>query len=130
MSDMDLARSATTGDARDLIARLEKATGPDRELDDAIWHFVLSQWPKNQFAPQNFSSLHRYTASIDSAFMLVYQGVPAMVQQNEEAPHVALVGRFSKLPGPRTQWRGNGATPTIALTIACLRARTSEGGER
>lgn len=96
---------------RDLIARLEAATGPDRELDAEIADAV-------EFDP---TCLHSpaYTASIDAAMTLV-------------PPDTGIWG-VAKLGDQYTAHAGNpdheGATPALALCIAALRARMEDGND-
>lgn len=104
----------------DLIARLEKATGPDRDLDHAIDTALLGEW--TYYAPE-------YTASIDAALTLVPNGYRWLVRKHD---------------GSKTWAGGKGAksfanvyadehespmyeawtqTPALALCIAALKAR-------
>lgn len=63
-------------DTKDLIARLEAATGPDRELDAALHEalglpFVMEYY--TEYATEqtrNLSYVPRYSASIDAALTL------------------------------------------------------------
>src|SRR5690606_8792956 len=86
-------------DMNDLIAKLEKATGPDRELDaklafvNGAWAAGVDegvpwvQWAKNTAVEIN-DELPRYTASIDAALALVPDGlnyVLRSLQGNAEA---------------------------------------------
>lgn len=132
---------------KELIERLEKATGPDRTLDCRIHaahiggEFVVvgrpTYIPERYFANPNpeinwigYDLLNvspAYTSSIDAALTLVPNDLPAMAQRSiAPDPHCALIGRPSKLPGKPSVWRGNGATPAIALCIAALKARATE----
>jgi hypothetical protein len=110
----------------DLAARSEAATGPDRELDLAVWRAidpnasdldakgkVLLPW------------LWCVTSSVDAAMTLV----PDRCQFG--------AGRDNLVEGPPGwAWVSDSedfevvraATPTLALTAACLRALASGGG--
>ena len=71
-----------------LIERLEKATGPDRELDAAIWVATTEgvRLTKNSFggtlveqhgvAWRLDEAVHHFTASLDAALALVERGRP------------------------------------------------------
>jgi hypothetical protein len=99
-------------DLADIIARLEKATGPDRELDRAIWFGVGNQFPHTP----------EYTASMDAALLLMpphhrwkigcghYVQYIAEVQDNSRRDRGWYVGECD-------------STPATALCIAALRAR-------
>lgn len=89
----------------DLIARLEKLSGPDRELDALIW-LRIPKIVTNDPVPA-------YTASIDAALTLVEEGSTWDLCFDEFM--LACVG-----PGDTAS---RGATPAIALCIAALKAR-------
>ena len=127
---------------RELIERLEKAEGPDAELDKCIMMAVdykeyerrwwaarpddiaaryMSKDQQKQMAEDNWIA-PPYTASIDAALTLVPDG------------HASAVGTMAfkdsdKLPWA-TYWTPQGwpysteaATPALALCAAALRAR-------
>lgn len=105
----------------DLIARLEKATGPDRELDWAISEAL------------NVAALE-YTSSIDAALTLVPEGWLLQLSDWEDRQlrdagpwQVVLVQR-----GKRGDMRhafdarcDHAPTAALALVIAALKARAS-----
>lgn len=104
----------------DLIARLEKATGPSLELDMAI---ALMLHPKG-----SWSDWPRFTLSIDAALTLVPQ------QEFLVWSLWCAIGSYScniHISGggwsdDRTLGTSAGAkTPAIALCIAALRARAA-----
>lgn len=105
----------------ELIARLEKATGPDRELDADIMYFEIERGAGIKVAriPSLTETANHYTLSIDAAITLVPE------------EHNADVIRFSNSKGHANVKQhmteaghlGNGATPAIALCIAALKAR-------
>lgn len=130
----------------ELIAALEAATGPSRELDRHIarligWHRVEPRHTRSThgawIAPADWigamsdgspmlDSLHgttmhpdvpAYTASIDAALTLVPEGC-------EWSRHRGANDRMTmQVDGPGYIGRhGQGATPAIALCIAALRA--------
>lgn len=90
----------------DLIERLEKATGSDRELDAEIMmaRYAGGKWPSGQ--------VRRYTDTIDCALKLVPEGWRSLRFERTRSTY----GCF--LDGIDT----NAATPAIALCIAALKA--------
>lgn len=129
----------------DLIERLEKATGPSRELDYAIDCFVLwgphSDWEnagggyerhKKTGEPRVFDLWSRariqYTGSLDAAVELVEKMLPGWYWELGKRADVHGGASFASiLRTPREtaeepgDWTGH-PTPTIALLIALLRA--------
>lgn len=123
-----------------LIERLEKATGPDREID-ALIHVMLgasgfdSEWRYDTFK-ENISSwafrneigrvcanykIPHYTASIDAALTLM----PNVrwiwcVWHEYGSRHGAMI----KAPD-LSQWTCVAPSPAIALSIVALKARAS-----
>ena len=99
----------------ELIAALEAATGPSRELDEAIetflFHHELDHHRKTRIAP----ILLNYTASLDAALMLVPEGM----MWDVESRNAAFVG-FASAP---VRQFVIGSTPALALCIAALEAR-------
>lgn len=85
-----------------LIERLEAASGPDMELDEAIWLAT-----KCHIEPQR-----SYTASIDAALTLVPKGRHATISTKHPVAAAVING---------DPWCY--ATPALALCIAALRAR-------
>ena len=125
----------------DLIARLEKATGPDRGLDSHIYLFAnggfkasygrsvfsqnLEKWCDsgeiNRVA-DNYE-IPRYTASIDAALTLVPEGLDYVLRSLRDRAE-ARVG------GAKNEYRIHGGQhpiPAIALCIAALRSRDHGG---
>jgi len=89
----------------ELIAALERAEGPSRELDDEIDLMALETgWRQERM----IYGSPNYTASLDAALTLVPEGAG-----------FALMGRAAKV-GRETS---KGATTAIALCIAAIRAR-------
>ena len=93
----------------ELIARLEQATGPNRELDHAVETAVLGEW--TYYAPE-------YTASIDAALTLVPEGFNWTVDGFPSGP--ACASCYLADAGGQLH---DGATPAIAICIASLKAR-------
>lgn len=105
---------------RDLIARLEAATGPDRELDAEIMLAVYPALGLTMTANGNWlskSGIHTrveaYTASIDAALSLVPEGWAWCVHD------VGIASLMQAL----CVVKASAATPELALCIAALRAR-------
>lgn len=107
----------------DLIDRLEKAAGPDRELDRAIAAAII-QWPTGidgdaVMGMQDAEHLTPYTSSIDAALTLVPEGhdwVVGDVNGQVGGTPYACVGSTKK---------HFGETAVLSLCIAALRARTA-----
>jgi hypothetical protein len=121
----------------ELIERLEKATGPDRELDACIF---LLQWPgyrlqtdcepfPDQVEPGRIQEIggfaHRtapaFTASIDAALTLVPEGMRRRTVVMEDGKSgVQLWWPDEDMPGA---WGHAYASEPIATVIAALRAK-------
>ena len=127
----DTSSSAVTSSLSDLIARLEKATGPDRELDEQIQAAISGATLEKQ--ADGRSAYHRdgfwisigkvlpYTSSIDAAMTLVPEG---MEKDFTDLYGVARVSvGINAEPGP-FYGTHEGGSLAIALCIAALRARS------
>lgn len=119
----------------ELIAALEKATGPDRELDADIVRVAFNAgvtWRSTQYTMEVFPAVHweaphpyagmsepvpAYTASIDAALALVPDGHQSVIWTAGGADV------FPATPGLHAYDTTYAATPAIALCIAALRAR-------
>lgn len=130
----------------DLIARVEKASGPDRELDIEIFRAVVAvpnegqmvgveprQWdprytpllvphPKWGFSPAVSDDAERYTASIDAALTLAPEG--ANCWGFDKTP-IGSEAYFSRNHVSDGHWYVSGfhCHSAIAICIAALRAR-------
>lgn len=116
----------------DLIARLEKAEGPSRELDALVWcaknratfhHVSSSGWLTYDNASGigcsvGMGDVPRYTASFDAAIHLVPRDC------EWEVGSAKLLGVYwARLISAAEQYIGkNAKTPALALVIAALRA--------
>ena len=120
---------------KDLIARLEKATEPDRELDIAI-ATVICEYPivheKDDGGwvslPQTVVHITRwakeYTSSIDDALTLVPKGFAfSLLDLGTFTPKVRPQCEYAR-PSDAGSDVVDGATPAIALCIAALKARS------
>lgn len=118
----------------DLIARLEAATGQDRDLDARIAYLVkpalermgtLEKW----LASDASRNVLTYTWSIDDAFTLVPEGWSYILGSGASAAVPALHGLPHAGPWCRLQHRthheinAEGPTAAIAICIASLQAR-------
>ena len=130
----------------DLIKRVESATGPDRELDEAIEratgnytafaHYTLGDDDFDEYVPT------RYSASIDAAMTLVPEGfvlhnlqeTPTIVHEEhtgwEPLPNWQATLLRQDCAGYRNRKKfmqafehGDGNTAAIALCAAALKAR-------
>lgn len=116
-------------DLSSLIERLEKATGPDSELDADI-AIALNVIPSREWWSFNYiksSILGRYTASTDAAILLAervlpYESILMGMRQTEKTIPWARIGNLS--PSDNTA-----PTLALALVLATLRAVQSKGPE-
>ncbi len=115
-----LHRTSTgVGDMILLAERCEKATGVDRDIDDALHRIAIGSEPFNS------ASARRYTASIDAAMTLVPEGWSPAIDCRSERPFASVESSLDADPftfGSR-KGQGYGATPALALCAAALRAR-------
>ena len=115
---------------QDLIERLEKATGPDRELDEDIAHAVgvrsVMQWDHEACGGDgSFEHMFpRYTYSIDAALTLVPEGWEWRIDGGYLPDrHYACVMNMGLVSEPQFTVDKTPSTPAIALCIAALKAR-------
>lgn len=94
-----------------LIEALERAEGPSRELDRAIWYALQDEMTGDP------SKSPAFTASIDAALTLVPEGFSWAVGSDGGASVFGPGGHMFK---------GLAATPAIALVIAALRAKGTQ----
>ena len=101
----------------ELIERLEKATGPDRELDHAILCMIDPRVKGT--CPMHYDP--HYTASIDAALTLVPEGMRRRTVVMEDGKSgVQLWWPDEDMPGA---WGNAYASEPIATVIAALRAK-------
>jgi hypothetical protein len=112
------------GEMTDLIERLEKATGPDVDLDEAIACFLAPPHPRHG-KPVGMIYAPKYTASIDAALTLVPKDLAWRVDVMTGLPGaiVCVPNAWVSHKTAPTHWAGT--TPAIALCIAALKARAS-----
>lgn len=122
----------------DLIARLEKATGPHRELDLRIarahgWRDCGAAWARPGETHSSVWAPPAFTASIEAALTLVPEGWEYHISNRAPAPHTGRAyvhnGEMQFIGGGMVRnpkYRGYETTasiPALALCIAALRAR-------
>lgn len=117
----------------ELIAALEKATGPSWELDEAIMCCVYADLKPERHLEGWYSAsgdhirVDRYTASIDAALTLVPEGWRWSLDWTQRPPYQDCGRADLYAPGagikPPDVSDVYGATPAIALCIAALKAR-------
>jgi hypothetical protein len=126
---------ATQSVFADLIARLEKATGPSFELDEAIWCALN---PDHDSTTYNGDP---YTQSLDAALTLVPEGWSGTITIRPTKFYAYLCSDFNddyakvfwshqpskREPGTRKYPHPTSGSPTpaIALCIAALKARVA-----
>lgn len=113
-----------------LIDKLERADGPDRELDQ-----LIAVWHRSQISGKRVlgvANCAAYTASIDAAMTLVPEGWQLIKIEwfNVNDSWRAFMRDWHIQSDTFAAKTGDGqaATPALALCIAALRAR-SQGGE-
>ena len=132
-------------DLTDLIARVEKLEGPDREVDDLIAVRVARMKPTTTYGHEVLGNLREapnrsplYTASLDAALALVERVLPgwggmvdfgalmcgAAVHSADLWSPVREVGETEDgFPVDiRDEARGEAKTPALALILTLLRA--------
>jgi hypothetical protein len=126
-------------DKLELAERIEKATGPDRELDETIacaLHIAQNRngfiyW-MNEAGSTDVLWHHaiKFTASLDAAMTLVPEGWLPIIDaaSEDDAVLVDLWARVTVAPHKPKRRHAKAATPALALCAAALRAR-DEGGK-
>lgn len=130
---------------QDLLERVEKAEGPDREIDVALWLHTTpgatrrgthvkhahsdAEWDVDETrdATGYLVVVPAYTASLDAALALVERKLPGWTWRLD-SPDSASEPAFARLSGP--EWRsgaGWAKTPALALLAALLRALIAQG---
>lgn len=97
---------------QNLIERLEKATGPDRELDRAIANFLR---PDLKSASPPF-----FTGSLDTSRTLILPE-HSFGGLSQISPNDWLMMIFSRTDS-RARWEGEASTAELAVCIAALKA--------
>lgn len=114
----------------DLIARLEAASGPNRQIDEMLFELVHGRARRRstfeQYDPSE--TLPHYTSSIDAGLTLVPEGFPWDVGGPvRKDVYGKDAGKFSancgSVPDKGFIVYGLATTPALALCIAALKAR-------
>lgn len=108
----------------ELADRCEKATGPDRGLDIAIYR-ALSYIGHHGWHPMDRDAAPRYTACLDAALTLVPEGSLWSVCDMEHGPFAQVI---RPMPGGGFVDGLTSAAsdrPALALCAAALRARAA-----
>lgn len=107
----------------DIIARLEKATGPDEAIDAEVWCVVYAP---DVVAIDHGAKFPPYTTSIDAALTLVpnqpWIGPWSILSRGNSWEAEIGAGFHPRDVGYESRAKSN-ATPAIALCIAALKAR-------
>jgi len=113
-----------------LLERLERAEGPDRELNNlialaagyTIAQRCMPRAPDTYYNPKRkyIGVAPRFTESIDAALSLVPEGKEWSLD-NIEGYRAYIM--WEHMSGEFIMRSGKGATPAIALCIAALKAR-------
>jgi hypothetical protein len=127
-----------------LIARVEAATGPDREVDAEIERMVsipygaidVKHYPNSWAGGHWFycvfglsgweeetQTIRRYTSSIDAAASLVPKGFGYLVGVDDDTPVASVFP-----PHADRHWVA-ASNPALALTAAALRAMLASMGD-
>lgn len=128
---------------KDLIEQLEKATGPDRDLDLEIinvgaehkwrWHRRTDETITNdRYGPNALGNpictLERFTFSIDDAVSLLPDGWGFSISNRAPGPKMGRAWVHNKKLVESRAYRGaeyTAATPAIAMCMACIDARAA-----
>lgn len=116
-------------DLSELLERVKAATGPDRELDAAIWYALVEQpRPGNKIDRDMISRWPEYTSSLDAALALVLRASPLKGPVELTVAGSAQACLNSDDPcGLQVQAFGN--TPPLALLAALLSALQKGEGQ-
>jgi hypothetical protein len=129
----------------EILARLETATGPDREIDCMIGHaidFKVEGMSFRQYADrrkQDWATiaeicapglgavlvryLPTYTASLDAVVALIESELPGWWWQVRSLAGGKFTAAAAESPRPERQGKGSfGLTPPLALLTAAIRA--------
>lgn len=106
----------------EIVERLEKATGPDRQIDEAIFELMHGRKRHvsifEQYDPSE--KLPAYTGSVDAALTLV----PSRFTVKTESVNIDGQMRHSASTDYKSE--ATGANLPIAISLAALKARMVE----
>lgn len=118
-----------------LAARVEAATGPNRELFIEAWMLITGRlFPERSIDDiralpsfRRFDALLRADGWLDAALSQMPEGwhVSNLTERNEDnQPHCCL----TENDDPCSDVAGNGLNMALSLLAACLRARATQSG--
>lgn len=126
-------------DYSDLIERLEKATGPDRQLDAEIMRAVCSELSDTMVTDTGWcvggdhaapSKAKDYTGSIDAALTLVPEGYWLDIETGTQKLAPSFEWPIVEIGEQHTGlsiWRGQAKTLALGICLAAIRARSAGG---
>lgn len=119
-------------DLIELAERVERATGPDRELDRAVAEAL--GWTRICSIPSGYMAvrpgekveyrLPKFSRSMDAAMTLAPKGFD-WCAGDIEGLGWASISPSQQSYSIHSEFDAQAATPALALTAACLRARAS-----
>lgn len=118
MPPLDQPASLMTPEAwTSLATRVEGASGPDREIDRAIWAI-----------PEVRVGGACYTASVDAVLALISETLPRWGWDAVQPAHGATGKPRACLYQGGSVYCGSAATPALAVLAAFCRAKAAEAG--
>lgn len=138
---VEISDAEASADLLDLAARCEAAVGPDHRLDAAVWKAALAEPgqlesiaigrevygdKEAQFRTDRMMDGFRPTASLDAAMTLVPEGHHWQVGEGIETEAGIRDRAYAWCTDADEGELSLAATPALALTAACLRARAGE----
>ena len=119
---------------RDLLERVERSTGPDRELDAHIAIKAAGMTPTAVYGHELLGNLHTapsrfpaYTSSVDAALALIGRVLPGAEGFVEFGKRPVAV-LFIDGDDGQTSTVGRAPTPALALCAALLAAMIEQEG--
>lgn len=121
------------GKYAEIIDRLEKATGPDRNIDVFAWTLIIGIKPRHTFFAGRDEHVEKITASIDASVALVEKMLPGWAHGYDKGQKtcIGFVDRHDfndRITGAR--FTATGASAPIAILIALFKAlEAKESGD-
>jgi len=118
-----------------LAERVMGLSGPDREVDAAIWLWrAAPEWdnplsPEEQMQWAREAAKPAFTASLDAAMSLAPEGWEFMMEGDATPLHYPVETEWSYRVELGQHIKGEAATLALAITAAALLARAAECGE-
>ena len=123
-------------DLAQLLARIEAATGPDREVDAAMWlTFVEKHMLGQKIDLDMIGRWPAYTASIDAIVALIERALPGWCPSvGQNVHHKDWLGYLHRVDEPNgdieTVYGRHPTVPALALCAAFVRAMMAQQQER